>query len=293
MSRRKGLGKGQGKGYKNIIGRDPMVHRQSAKGIKQPQQIKTGMLVKNRHTGKVGKVILKDKFAVKVYPIKKKSKIRGVFTNPKHWTTIRGEPLKVGKDFVYDSDGDAFPDGMDCSPTDPKKQDLKETFSKIEEKFKKLKEEQKEKQKEKRVSALKTIPTVEVNKLKKQKERVDEVRKQLRMEKDSEESQRLTDELDSEEAELREVQERVSNIKLEDLSDRQLETLAVNYRDDGLFSGVFGSGNEFQSELLRRQRKSAEIDREKLKIKIEEEFKKKRLKEDLKRESEEEPLFSF
>jgi hypothetical protein len=36
---RKGLGKGQGKGYRNIIGRDPHVHRQSARGLKQPQHI--------------------------------------------------------------------------------------------------------------------------------------------------------------------------------------------------------------------------------------------------------------
>jgi len=33
---RKGLGKNKGKGYRNIIGKDPHVHSQSAKGIKQP-----------------------------------------------------------------------------------------------------------------------------------------------------------------------------------------------------------------------------------------------------------------
>jgi len=37
--RRKGLGKGRGKGYKNIMSRDPIVHSQSRKGIKQPQKI--------------------------------------------------------------------------------------------------------------------------------------------------------------------------------------------------------------------------------------------------------------
>jgi hypothetical protein len=36
---RKGMMKGSGKrGYHNIIGKDPMVHSQSAKGIKQPQK---------------------------------------------------------------------------------------------------------------------------------------------------------------------------------------------------------------------------------------------------------------
>ncbi len=36
---RKGMGKGTGKGYKNIISSDKKIHSQSAKGIKQPQRI--------------------------------------------------------------------------------------------------------------------------------------------------------------------------------------------------------------------------------------------------------------
>lgn len=36
---RKGQAIGQGKGYKNIQGRDPAVHSESAKGIKQPQNV--------------------------------------------------------------------------------------------------------------------------------------------------------------------------------------------------------------------------------------------------------------
>ena len=36
---RRGMGKGRGKGYKNIAGKDPHVHSQSAKGMKQPQRV--------------------------------------------------------------------------------------------------------------------------------------------------------------------------------------------------------------------------------------------------------------
>ena len=36
---RRGLGRGRGKGYKNLQSRDPRVHSQSARGIKQPQKI--------------------------------------------------------------------------------------------------------------------------------------------------------------------------------------------------------------------------------------------------------------
>ena len=33
---RKGMAKGYGKGYRNVISRDPLIHSQSAKGMKQP-----------------------------------------------------------------------------------------------------------------------------------------------------------------------------------------------------------------------------------------------------------------
>ena len=36
---RRGLGAGKGTGYKNLIPKDPMVHSQSSKGIKQPQRV--------------------------------------------------------------------------------------------------------------------------------------------------------------------------------------------------------------------------------------------------------------
>jgi len=39
MAMRKGLGKGKGKGYKNLAGRDPKIHSDSSKGRKQPQKM--------------------------------------------------------------------------------------------------------------------------------------------------------------------------------------------------------------------------------------------------------------
>jgi hypothetical protein len=44
MATRRGMMKGRGKGYKNVISKDPVVHRMSAKGMKQPQKI--GMIDK-------------------------------------------------------------------------------------------------------------------------------------------------------------------------------------------------------------------------------------------------------
>jgi len=36
---RKGMMKGKGRGYKNVVGKDPVVHSQSARGMKQPQRV--------------------------------------------------------------------------------------------------------------------------------------------------------------------------------------------------------------------------------------------------------------
>lgn len=40
MVKRKGLGKGQGKGYKNLVSNDPLVHSMSARGMTQKQVLK-------------------------------------------------------------------------------------------------------------------------------------------------------------------------------------------------------------------------------------------------------------
>ena len=39
MAKRKGMGQGKGKGYKNILPTDKPIHRDSGRGIKQPQWI--------------------------------------------------------------------------------------------------------------------------------------------------------------------------------------------------------------------------------------------------------------
>ena len=46
MAIRRGLGKGKGKGYKNIIPKDPRVHSDSRHGRKQPQRIPNDLVMK-------------------------------------------------------------------------------------------------------------------------------------------------------------------------------------------------------------------------------------------------------
>jgi hypothetical protein len=80
---RKGMRVGSGrKGYYNVLGSDPRVHRQSAMGMKQPQKLPIGALVTSRFTQAKGRVVSNNPFAVK-YDIGDKKAVR--LSNPKYW----------------------------------------------------------------------------------------------------------------------------------------------------------------------------------------------------------------
>jgi hypothetical protein len=95
---RKGMMVGSGrKGYYNIIGKDPMVHSLSAKGIKQPQRLGFGSNVKARFTQAKGQVVSTKPFAVK-YQYKGDKYVK--FSNPKYWQK-GGKQVIVWKDTRY------------------------------------------------------------------------------------------------------------------------------------------------------------------------------------------------
>jgi hypothetical protein len=107
---------------------------------------------------------------------------------------------------------------------------------------------------EKRKIEYETKPNVE--KLAKQTKRVQTLKKQI-----SEAEERGTttynqmDELEQEEKQLRDLEEKMTDINVEDLSDRQLKILAVRHKD----TSFFGSGNEYEGELVRRIEKTKQI----------------------------------
>jgi len=261
-AKRKGLGRGLGKGYKNIIPKDPKVHSDSAKGRKQPQKVNIIDMSYND-------------FAK-----------RGIYL-PK----------------MDDTDKDGVVNVKDCRPLNPQKQDLKETAKKIggaiREKAKKLGlkaekearkyakvgfekakeltkkeiEELKKKIKERKEKQLAEIKHPLIKKLERQKNRVEELRKQYEAEDDTSELEKLKKELNKEEEELRDIQDKITNLDVQDLSNKQLEELAVRWKDTSLLG--FGS-NIYERELLRRLEAKARLDVEKQRLK-------KRLKEEKER----------
>ena len=166
---RKNLGKGKGKGYRNLMTNDSKVHSDSAKGIKQT---KSGT-----------KKIL---------------------------TRIKGLTSKGVK------------------------------------RFQEARAKQEEMRKQQRFELLKDVKHPLKSKLSKQKDRVATLEKHYR----ESETEELMQKLKSEREELRQIQEEITNIKLQDLSDGELRTLAVHYTDDSFFS--FGESNPYKKELLRR-----------------------------------------
>ncbi len=68
---RKGMGKGTGKGYKNLMGSDKKIHSQSARGIKQPQRINP---ITNKKLEK--DIIFRDYFGKPIYSYSTKQAIK-------------------------------------------------------------------------------------------------------------------------------------------------------------------------------------------------------------------------
>jgi vacuolar-type H+-ATPase subunit I/STV1 len=279
--KRQGADKGHGSGYRNLrhYPKDPAIHAQSAKGLRQAQRLK-GIEAAERNL-KVTKSIKNLKF---------------------------GQLNKKGITLSYqgDKDHDGVPNIKDCRPLNPKKHkdmpvtevdtmlegmgntEQKPSFlSKVgsglatagkavgkaavttgkfaySEGKKELKRREEERQK-KRVEELKSIKHPDVVKLEKQRERVEELEKEADDPYvDEGEQNKLIQELEQEREQLRQLQEKATEIKLEDLNDSDLKQLAIRHKaDSGFFSDFFGTpSNQYKDELLRRIKVRKELNRD-------------------------------
>lgn len=241
---RKGLGKNQGQGFKNILpGLDSRTHSNSAKGIKQPQKVNVDALLRQ-------------------------SQAKGMQTKTQEELQAEGQFVDVS---------------TVVEPKTKKEDDLEKLgaetktgafVKRAEEKAKEglafarkqLKARQDRKAMEK-IKLLEEINHPVTRKLTKQQERVAELKTQIALNEDESRENRLFEELRLEEDQLREVQEKVTELQLEELNDSELKTMAIRYKDRGAggfisdFVGI-GSGNPYQDELVRRVKKKQEVERQ-------------------------------
>jgi len=146
--KRKGMGKGKGKGYKNIIkGYDKKVHSESARGRKQPQKIshfKYGgkSITKPKKNYDVVSAIIEyeggsstDNETLRLFSHLVKTgqawTLQGHYGRTAKalmddgYLNKDGSLTKKATDFIElnkDTDGDGVPDKDDCDPNDPTKQ---------------------------------------------------------------------------------------------------------------------------------------------------------------------------
>jgi len=278
MVARKGMMVGKGSGYKNVIGKDPMVHSQSAKGIKQPQtkqlwsryDMKTKQkLTKDLKLKDTDKDGVADMFDCKPY-------------DKKHQDDMEVKEI-----------GDIEKD-IDYKIQNPKKAKFKEDVVKAEKsivnytknKYKSIKENYKKKQFEKKTREVKDVRPEEVKSLEQQRKRVDELKIQINNATDTDKIDKLSDELDKEQDELRETQEKITEINLQDYTDEELKTLAIKFMPSTGFFDFFGneSDNKYLTELFRRKEKRMEIERQEKELNVKNDIKKELLDEKLKME---------
>lgn len=278
---RKGLGKGQGTGFKNIIpGQDSRTHSNSSRGIKQPQ-------------------FSSEKFAQVSRQVEQRiEEARKVIEQRKLDVERRKEELKVKKELKAHEKAELeelraeLRELRDLSESEFSKK-AKEIASKtgvfiakeakivgkkaleigkvagreaLEFARAKLKAE-KEKKAMQKIKLLEEIDHPVARKIDTQQTRVAEIKEQIALNEDEPREDKLFDELRVEENQLRGLQEKATSLQLQELTKPELKTLAVRYQPVGVggflsdFVGI-GDENPYQTELVRRIKKQKEIEKQ-------------------------------
>jgi hypothetical protein len=279
---RKGLGKGKGMGYKDILpGHDKRVHTESGHGMKQPQ-LKSGMMVISRYTKAKGQVVSDKPFTVK---FKLGNKVHTRFTSQYLWK----------KAHLKDKDKDGVPDVIDCNPRDPAKDKdmpvseigtggdiLPPTATPTEDKGpsilsriasgtvsgakkiyasgvaagKSYLAQRAERERIRKEQELEDIKNPVAIAHKKAAERVESLMTKSSNTDDQEELEKINEQLDEAQENLASSEDALENINLSTLTDGELRLLAIRHRDEGLFSTT----NKYETELVERVKYRKQLD---------------------------------
>lgn len=227
---RKGAARGNGRGYKNLrnFPKDPIVHAQAAKGIKQPQR----MNVIPRFTG--GKdTPTYDISKSGIYVIPQSRKDEGVLKDDFLTKVAEKQEKKPSKVIS------ALSKAGSAAVAFGTKQ------------YKAYQESSRQRAKERRETHIEELRDVE-HPLVKKRDRIEQNISKIedRIASGIGDEDKHFEELETLKEELRDVEEKIENVDLSTFTDPQLKSLAVRHTDDGFLS--IGGGNKYESELLRR-----------------------------------------
>jgi hypothetical protein len=217
---RKGMGYGNGKGYKNIQGSDPTIHSQSAQGVKQPQKVSFIPFL-NKSEDKGQTLIHEIKYDESVDEDKGET----------GWEELKGR-------------------------SEAKIQQIK---NKAIELYEKRKQAQAEKELEEHTKAIDLVKHPKMEKLKQEEEKMQALERQIQNVTDDDREDELFEQLQEHKEKLDEMKGEIDNIQLEDFSDSELKELAVRH-DSASEDSFFGSGeNKYEKEFIRRMQRRKEF----------------------------------
>jgi hypothetical protein len=249
---RKGMMLGRGKGYKNVVGKDPIVHRQSAKGIKQPQRMR-GMVVMSRY----GKDMPVTELPTIIKGLKQKEVPKA---EPVTIKEVKPEPqvTEIKEDYLS-----KVAERQEKKPSKvitalSRAGSAAIAFGST--RYKEYQAAAREKAREKKEAYIEELRDVShplVKKRDKIEANIEALEQKIAMGVGDED--RHFDELEILKEQLSEVEDEIKNVELSTFTDEQLKGLAVRTTEgDDLFS--LDTGNKYEQELVRRIQYRKELD---------------------------------
>jgi len=264
--KRRGAAKGTGSGYRNLraFPKDPVVHAQAGRGIKQPQRMPIIPVFKRGGKDMPVKEVSEDAQMDEWHKQQGFTKVGG------HWE--KGTKAALGEGMQEVSQITAKEDKFKPVEKVAAKKSLLSIGWQEGKKFLKKRAEEKQ---EKYIDELRDVDHPAVKKRDKLEAEVAKIEERIAANVGDEDDN--FDKLADAKAKLEEAEDEIKNLDLTTFTDGQLKALAVRETDSGGFFDT-GSSNKYESELLRRVRYRKELDK---KVR------------DAARENKEEPLFDF
>lgn len=147
--------------------------------------------------------------------------------------------------------------------TDILSKGLKIVGKRMKKRYDKTKKSLEDKEFERRLKTMEIINRPEAKEVRQLTARINELMQQIKESFDTDIIETLSNELETNKEQLTSAKEKINNIGMEDISDKELKILATTITKVGTtFDSIFGeqdTGNRYEKELIKRVRKQAAV----------------------------------